>query len=611
MTISKKRLYILVISIVVGLAIIAGTTTAIVVTRPNTSAYNGTESSVSIGNLLTADGTGINETTRTALFNAVGQLGSVDGTMKAQNINSGSPVIFQMGEVNGNPIYWQVVYRTDDYITVWMCEPYTTARYNGGEAYSVYANSDLRATVTGIYSTYSNLYEIMSLTTEGGIVATPNEMQKDTKMAWQTSGQINSMYNSSYTSISNSLTGEAIYDAFWIPSHYEVANTSTSSENTNNTTTYTGLWGLNSTMRGFNNSSTALDGTSGVGSYCWLRSGSSNTSNIALYVGTSGASGSKLVNNTYGVRPAAHLSLSSIANPQSSSQIGYTITASEASDFAHGSAQVISSTGSASPYESGTSLTIMLTPDSDYICNSSSLKINGSPVTLTKSGNSWRYTFNITQDTTYEFSFTPWINVITNTGTINTIKSINPQTNSGVVTLIPQSNYYISEFSFDGSTYYAIDSWEALVSVGVPFCANIKYSASMSGMLGFTFNYIDMTYFDTSAINLYLRLTTTPYTNLKTTSSVTGVAVTATYGGSVTLIGNDLQNMADTDYITCVAKVCVKNYEFVGWYNVNDMETCLSTYASTNFTKEEVENSQIIAVFNQISNGNVNDDVNN
>ena len=146
------------------------------------------------------------------------------------------------------------------------------------------------------------------------------------------------------------------------------------------------------------------------------------------------------------VRPAAHLSLSSIANPQSSSQIGYTISASEASDFAHGSAQVISSTGSASPYESGTSLTIVLTPDSDYICNSSSLKINGSPVTLTKSGNSWRYTFNITQDTTYEFSFTPWINVTANTGTINTIKSINPQTNSGVVTLIPQSNYYIIEF---------------------------------------------------------------------------------------------------------------------------------------------------------------------
>ena len=108
-----------------------------------------------------------------------------------------------------------------------------------------------------------------------------------------------------------------------------------------------------------------------------------------------------------------------------------------------------------------------------------------------------------------------------------------------------------------------------------------------------------------------MRLTTTPYANLKTSSSVTGVAVTATYGGSVTLIGNDLENMQDSDYITCVAKVCVQNYEFVGWYNANDMDTCLSTYESTNFTKEEVENSQIIAVFNQISNGNVNDDLNN
>ena len=117
----------------------------------------------------------------------------------------------------------------------------------------------------------SNLYEIMSLTTEGGIVATPNEMQKDTKMAWQTSGQINSIYSSSYTSRSNSLTGEAIYDGFWIPSYYEVCNTSTSSAYTNSTSAYTGLWGLNSTMRGFNGTCYSSGSSA---SYCWLRSGS-------------------------------------------------------------------------------------------------------------------------------------------------------------------------------------------------------------------------------------------------------------------------------------------------------------------------------------------------
>ena len=307
------------------------------------------------------------------------------------------------------------------------------------------------------------------------------------------------------------------------------------------------------------------------------------------------------------VRPAAHLSLSAIAS-------GYcTLTASEASDSAHGSAQVESSSGTASPYAPGTSITITLTPEINYI---PVLKINGEIVTLSRSGDNWYYTFNITQNITYEYSFTTWINVTVDTvggasGTVVTSDSLSIEALTGVISIQPQGNMYISEFSFDGVTYYTIDSWRAMVTVGTTFCADIEYSATTTGMVGFTFKYLFLPYFDTSAINLHLRLTTTPYANLKTSSSVTGVAVTATYGGSVTLIGNDLENMADTDYITCVAKVCVQNYEFVGWYNANDLDTCLSTYASTNFTKEEVENSQIIAVFNQISNGNVSDDTNN
>ena len=274
MTISKKRLYILVISIVVGLAIIAGTTTAIVVTKPNTNAYNGDESSVSIGNLLTDDGTGINATTRTALLSAVGGIGTVDGTRTAQNINGGTPVIFQMGTFGDTPIYWQVVYRTKDYITVWMCEPYSTDVYNNTTSYVTYYNATIRTTVNNIFTALSANFSMMNLTTNGGIVATPNAMQTATGITWQTQDQTNSIYSGSSTSTSNNLSGDAINDAFWIPSFYEVANTSTSAAYTNSTSAYTGLWGLNSTMRGFNNSSTALDGTSGVRSYCWLRSGS-------------------------------------------------------------------------------------------------------------------------------------------------------------------------------------------------------------------------------------------------------------------------------------------------------------------------------------------------
>ena len=277
MTISKKRLYILVIGIVVGLAIIAGTTTAIVVTRPNTSAYNGTESSVSIGNLLTDDGTGINATTRTALLSAVGGIGTVSGQQKASAINGGQPVIFQMGEINGNPIYWQVVYRTKDYITVWMCEPYTISVFNPDGATSDanvgyiengnYSKSIIRDTTLVTYEAMSDSLPILK-----EIVVTPFEAAS----SWQ-SYQTNSKY-SSYTSLTNGLGTQnsttnpynwawvsCMADKFWIPSYYEVFSTSTSSADDG------GLWGLNSTMRGFNG--TALDG-SGSTTYCWLRSGS-------------------------------------------------------------------------------------------------------------------------------------------------------------------------------------------------------------------------------------------------------------------------------------------------------------------------------------------------
>ena len=272
MTISKKRLYILVIGIVVGLAIIAGTTTAIVVTRPNTSAYNGTESDVSIGNLLIYDGTGygINSATYNILMSKLVSTG-YSGQQNASEINGGQPIIFQMGEANGNPIYWQVVFRTDDYITVWMCEPYQTGAYNSSTPYVTYDEATIRTTVNNIYSTLSTNYPILNRTTSGGIVATPSEMERATGATWQTQDQTNSIYSGSYTSTNDNLSEDAVNDGFWIPSFYEVANTSSSAAYTNNESTYTGLWGLNSTMRGFNG--TVLSSGSSA-SYCWLRSGS-------------------------------------------------------------------------------------------------------------------------------------------------------------------------------------------------------------------------------------------------------------------------------------------------------------------------------------------------
>ena len=98
---------------------------------------------------------------------------------------------------------------------------------------------------------------------------------------------------------------------------------------------------------------------------------------------------------------------------------------------------------------------------------------------------------------------------------------------------------------------------------------------------------------------------------LSTGAGVSTVAITSTIGGSVTLIGDDFENLADTDTITCVAKVCVQGYEFVGWYKSSDMDTAISTNASVRFTKADIYGEEIIAVFRQINNTSVNDQTSN
>ena len=159
----SKRLSLIIISIILGLSLIAGITTAIVVTQPKFDAYIGTEEDVSIGNLLAEDGSLRNPATVTILLDKIDAIGSVSGVVTAQNINNGNPLIFEMGEVNGNPIYWQVVYRTGDYITVWMCEPYTTTRYNNSTPYVAYSSSRIRTTINSMYETFAHCSELTEM----------------------------------------------------------------------------------------------------------------------------------------------------------------------------------------------------------------------------------------------------------------------------------------------------------------------------------------------------------------------------------------------------------------------------------------------------------------
>ena len=303
----RIRLMSIIISIVLLCSAVIGVGTYLVINEINKSnAYRGTESSVSIGNLFTDDGTSMNVDTFNALMTHLDAIGSVSSVQNSNDINGGNPLIFQMGEVNGNPIYWQVVYRTKDYITVWMTEPYTAEYFNySGTAIK---NSDLAGYSTGKYGNYGNysqsvirdvtlgIYREMlsSFSALSSFIVSPQTMATNTGIDWQSKQERKKVYSSYYSTTdglgaqSSSSQGSnlnnywgwtynsCMSDMFWIPSYIEVHYNSTAydSDSWPGDTGGRGLWALPNEEKGFDNSSTALDGTSGVNSYCWLRSGS-------------------------------------------------------------------------------------------------------------------------------------------------------------------------------------------------------------------------------------------------------------------------------------------------------------------------------------------------
>ena len=191
------------------------------------------------------------------------------------------------------------------------------------------------------------------------------------------------------------------------------------------------------------------------------------------------------------------------------------------------------------------------------------------------------------------------------------------------VTLMPQSGYYISEFSFDNVNFYPIEYRSAILDSDFDFALSVQYTASNnSNYVTLTLNTILMSYFDTNnTINLYLHLTTTPYTDLTTGGSVNGVAV------SVALQDENSTNLAPvgeariTGYSTLdgidsvhVSAIAYSGYKFVGWQVDGEFLTTDGTTlytATSDIPLSLVQNKQLIAVFTSQDNSNINDDINN
>ena len=244
-----------------------------------------------VGDLINEQGTGINPLTYDALIKKIGDLGA-SGEQKASGINQDT-IVFKMGEVNGNSIFWQVVYRTDDYITVWMTQPYTTSIFNTydnlmgiltdenfelikkhfskihpnisvddyiqmGYYYGVtnYSQSYLRDMSLAIYY---DLIENGSFPFIEEITVSPSVMENETQTNWQSSQEATKINDETWVvtnglagypdddSVNNPFNDEVLScmdDKFWIPSYYELFNAGESHNNL-------GLWGLNNGELGF------------------------------------------------------------------------------------------------------------------------------------------------------------------------------------------------------------------------------------------------------------------------------------------------------------------------------------------------------------------------
>ncbi|MBO5103417.1 MAG: InlB B-repeat-containing protein, partial [Clostridia bacterium] len=368
------------------------------------------------------------------------------------------------------------------------------------------------------------------------------------------------------------------------PSFYEVCNTSTSSTYTNSTTSYTGQWGLNSTDRSFDSSTSYSGSTTSTG--CWLRSGYSSD---PIYIRSSGEASNFSSIDPFGVRPAAHLSLSSIY-----SLTKYLIIFNSNGGSSCASIKVESvsnATYGTIPTPTRTGYTFEgWYKNSDFSGN----KVSASDI--------------VTEDHTL---YAKWVkgNIsVTGSSTLLSNGIVNDATGAYTYYLIPQTGHYVSEFSFDNSTFYAVDSYFGTIA-NFEFAAKVEYMVSTFNNQ-FTLELKGMPIGYTGTINIYLKTTATPYENLKEGggSSVSGISVTSTKGGTAYIVGDDFESLADTDTVTIATKVSLSGYTFSHWEDMNGNN--LGVEMSIRLQKAVIMDNVITAVYVE-NNENINNSLDN
>ncbi len=184
---------------------------------------------------------------------------------------------------------------------------------------------------------------------------------------------------------------------------------------------------------------------------------------------------------------------------------------------------------------------------------------------------------------------------------------------SATAVVKPTIGYYAYEISFDNINWTQIKFY-ATEFFDLDFCGSVRLVASIkNNKLTFTFEGIDADYIKSEPISVYLKFNQTPYTKLTAgTSSVSGVAVSSTFGGMAAVLGDPFgEEPLEGEEITLRATITADNYGFVGWCLADDLETVVYHDMSVKVEKAEVMGKQLVAVFKPVDNDYVNTDTNN
>ena len=401
---------------------------------------------------------------------------------------------------------------------------------------------------------------------------------------------------------------------FWLPSLYEAYS----------------LWELDNNDRGYN---------TGASNYCWLRSGNSRFDDYTVLVYESGIFNSGdgfgyVYGGGNGVRPAAHISLSALA----AAAIQYNITV-QSNNNAWGS---VSGGGEFGP---NTTTTLTATPATGY--NFVGWQLNGEIVSTSP-----RYSITITADATYTAVFEPKIYTITansndtSQGTVSGGGSYQHNTEV-TITATPMEHYNFAYFQVGNQQItqnpYKFNATENItitayftpksytVSITTTNGGQILKDNTLQTTIQVTQNY------NTQITSLYaipnagygfvywldestgatydanpLTYTVDHNTTLTAVFGImgaNGVVVSATYGGTVMLVGDDFESLNDNDTILYIAKLAQNGYRFDHWED--GQGNILGTDMNLTLTKAEAYNTKIIAVFAPIDQNEMNSQTDN